>query len=498
MSECRELIECCTPLFAYGIQDSPTYFNTEQSYTAQCPSGFICYPNEVTVTIAAGAVSFTPGSSFSAPGDLEGCHYDDAQEYVNCLAYNQAKSQAEAQLSYDNTEPGSTFFNTEQTVNCPDGFSGGPFVVAANTYSSMVSQADANAIALAVAQSQADAGCVATCCIEQASIIGVGSQPRPCCAAPVSGAAGENYVFVGNIVGDTVSVIDALLETEITTIPVVLPSGFLYVPSVNKLYVRSAAGITIIDPLTLAVTGTVTLPGAMVPGDLDGRYLCLDPINGKAYFTTNQMADSDARIVSIDVVTDIATVIVTLPLGTPGADSNYFFPRPAFCTTTNKLYVIYQYIDFNNHNNDLYRLRYYTPAGTLAGDVILLDGSTSVGNTGATELHFIPQTGFIYQCGTAGPAFDFRVFDTATDTFIYDTIIGQDFGFLDFNPSCNVLVLHAGMLGDNLITINSSTHAENCRRAGGQSFSAGNQIGTVLDKTFVAIGGSNLVIVNAQ
>lgn len=151
---CREAIECCVPLFAYAIQDSPTYYNTEQSYTAQCPSGFICYPNEVTVTIAAGTVSFTPGSSFTAPGDLDGCHYDDAQEYVNCLAYNQAKSQAEAQISYDNTEPGSTFFNTQQTIECDGATVGQDYVVAAGLFSSLISQADANNQAIAYGQTQ--------------------------------------------------------------------------------------------------------------------------------------------------------------------------------------------------------------------------------------------------------------------------------------------------------------------------------------------------------
>lgn len=50
--------------------------------------------------------------------------------------------------------------NTEQIVFCPEGETGGPFTVPAGTYSSFISQADADAQALADAQAQADAGCV--------------------------------------------------------------------------------------------------------------------------------------------------------------------------------------------------------------------------------------------------------------------------------------------------------------------------------------------------
>lgn len=55
-----------------------------------------------------------------------------------------------------------TWENEEQTVTCPPAYSGGPFTIAAGTpaHTSQVSQAAANASALAAAQALADAGCV--------------------------------------------------------------------------------------------------------------------------------------------------------------------------------------------------------------------------------------------------------------------------------------------------------------------------------------------------
>lgn len=47
---------------------------------------------------------------------------------------------------------GTTFFNVEYTATCPDGFSGAPVTIPAHTYSSILSQADANQQAVAAAE----------------------------------------------------------------------------------------------------------------------------------------------------------------------------------------------------------------------------------------------------------------------------------------------------------------------------------------------------------
>lgn len=82
-----------------------------------------------------------------------------SQADADAIALSAAIESAESQLDC-------LFQNTEQsyTAECPPGFIGTPVTVtvAADTYFSSVSQADANAIALAAAQLQAEAELVCT------------------------------------------------------------------------------------------------------------------------------------------------------------------------------------------------------------------------------------------------------------------------------------------------------------------------------------------------
>lgn len=164
--ECKSL-ECCPPaIFGHAIEDLPTYYNEEVSYTVECPEGFTCDPAGYTVTIPAGTIRFTPprrgspsgggGGGTTPPaqpsGTINGCTYTNWQEYVNCLARQQAKEEAEASVTYVNTAPAEPFWNTEQTANCPAGETGDPVTIPAHTYFSNISQADANAQALAAAE----------------------------------------------------------------------------------------------------------------------------------------------------------------------------------------------------------------------------------------------------------------------------------------------------------------------------------------------------------
>lgn len=121
-----------------------TWWNRAQSFTATCPSPSVGSP--VTVTIGAHTVSSTI-----------------SQSDADATALNQAKVSAQSQLSCSGG--GGVFFNTPQSAEstriCP------PFgihpacqvtvivTVAANVFSSTISQADANVQAITAAQQRA-------------------------------------------------------------------------------------------------------------------------------------------------------------------------------------------------------------------------------------------------------------------------------------------------------------------------------------------------------
>jgi len=116
------------------------YENAVQSYTATCVVPFTGTP--VTVTIPAGTyVSY------------------QSQEIADARALAVAREQAEAALVCV-----FTYFNTVQqyTANCSPPLVGTPVtvIIAAGTYTSFTSQAIANALALAAATSQAEADLV--------------------------------------------------------------------------------------------------------------------------------------------------------------------------------------------------------------------------------------------------------------------------------------------------------------------------------------------------
>lgn len=117
----------------------PTYTNTAQQATASCPAGQTGTP--VTVTIPAGTVV----SLISVA---------DANSQAQSLALQQAGGQLQC------TTPPPTFTNTQQTytANCSTG-TGAPVTVTVNagTVTSIISQADANAQALLQATQQATA-----------------------------------------------------------------------------------------------------------------------------------------------------------------------------------------------------------------------------------------------------------------------------------------------------------------------------------------------------
>lgn len=145
LRECTASKARSTPLSIVSL-----YYNTEQSYTAECTAGTTGEP--VTVTIPAGTI----GSAISVAD-------------ANQKAIDEAQLQAEARLD---CEPEAvTYTNDPQTYTAAcQGEAGAPppegdpvtVTIPAGTVSSNISKADANqiALAMAIAQAAAQLSCV--------------------------------------------------------------------------------------------------------------------------------------------------------------------------------------------------------------------------------------------------------------------------------------------------------------------------------------------------
>lgn len=114
------------------------YANTVQSYTASCPPGK--FGNPVTITIPAGTVASLTSQA-------------DANAQALAIATNAANQ------ALCPTEPCPncySYTNTEQTANCPEGYTGDPVTIPAGTVFSNVSQQDADDEAMLLAETELD------------------------------------------------------------------------------------------------------------------------------------------------------------------------------------------------------------------------------------------------------------------------------------------------------------------------------------------------------
>lgn len=121
-----------------------------------------------------------------------------AGTYQSFVSQEDADAQAQA---FAESQVGTTCYweNTEQTAVCPEGETGGPFVVPAGTYQSFVSQADANAQAQADADAQAAAGC-SSCTDYPVSGLSWTVNAFPGASGSASGGSGS-----GEVANNTVS-----------------------------------------------------------------------------------------------------------------------------------------------------------------------------------------------------------------------------------------------------------------------------------------------------
>lgn len=127
------------PGAARGMGESSLFYNEHQEYTAHCPAG------QTGASVKVVIEPETVGSAFSVAD-------------ANARALQQAVDDATARLVC--VTPAVTYYNTAQIATCQDAdettpaADGSPVTVAAGLYSSTVSQAAADAAALAAATAQ--------------------------------------------------------------------------------------------------------------------------------------------------------------------------------------------------------------------------------------------------------------------------------------------------------------------------------------------------------
>lgn len=205
MPDCPELY-CCPPSnwFDYSLNGYPVTFNSELTIFVPCPEGFVCEDGGTTIVIPAGSISYRPTNpEQNTPEFIEEEIQRQAEERARSLAY---PSQNPQKFYYTNqavviscpdgqvgTNPGTPFFsgpgevtippgtttstisladanakalvlanqillgsschweNAQITLECDEGQVGGPVMIAAGDYTSLISQQDADDQAMAAA-----------------------------------------------------------------------------------------------------------------------------------------------------------------------------------------------------------------------------------------------------------------------------------------------------------------------------------------------------------
>lgn len=127
-----------------------------------------------------------------------------------------------------------------------------------------------------------------------------------------AGASGRASVFVSNVDGDTVSVIDPVTQTEVAAIPVGSePRNLAPTPDGSRIYVPNRFGnsVTVIDTATNSVVTTVT------DASFDEPYAATVTPNGAEAYIANKEGGGSATG-SVTVI-DTATNTVSGPIDDP-------------------------------------------------------------------------------------------------------------------------------------------------------------------------------------
>lgn len=472
---CKALICCGEDSFenySAAGSDAELFFNQEVSYTSQCPPQYNCIT--ATVTIPANAnkpATNNPPTAAQPPGPAPclGPFTGATQAEANAAALACAQAAANAQTVITGPR---IFYNTEQTLECPEGYAGGPFTVPAGTVASMTSQAHANAQALAIAQGLADEFCVASeCngCLTPDGTVEGGDRPASSAAGPVSGSALEDYIFVANADGQTVSIIDFATKTEIVQVLIGSDTRVVtYVESNNRVYVVATGGIYVIDPTTFGLSGPIALPGGLVAADLGLRGLSVDVVNSRLYIIADATGvdGSKHHIVSIDTTNDTASILVTLPADTPAVDFSMFGERVAHATGSNLIYVFYLFVDLVDGSNDQKRIKVYDDTGAEVDEIVIADGDAF--SSDYVPMYYFPEKDRVYAVGEMGDTAvgSLKVINPATNTVVAN-ISSSVFntGSMDLNVDQDLLVYQKQDFPNNiLVCIQATSNTVTCTR----------------------------------
>lgn len=168
-------------------------------------------------------------------------------------------------------------------------------------------------------------------------------------------------IYVPNRNSNTVSVIDTVTNTVITTISTGhLGYGSLYVTGVNKLYITDNLSVflRVIDTTTNSVLGSVTLTAAASISSRNS--LTYDTINGYIYVAISNFDVVDV----VDPVTD--TVVLSIPVGNS--------PRLILYSSINNYVYVVNYLDSTVSKID-------TTTNTVVSTIPVGNGAVSIVET---------------------------------------------------------------------------------------------------------------------
>jgi YVTN family beta-propeller protein len=198
----------------------------------------------------------------------------------------------------------------------------------------------------------------------------VGTKPRAIAFDP-----GNGNLYVANLTGNSVSVINGSTNTVIATVPVGSePLAIAFDPSNGDLYVANRTSNTV-----SVISGSTNTVIATVPVGSEPLAIALDPSNGDLYVVNSL----DGTVSVINGSTN--TVVATVPVGS--------FPVG---------------IAFDPINGDLY----VANNGATPSTVSVIDGSTNtvvatIGvAVGPSSIAFDPSNGDLYVASDSGPNYD--------------------------------------------------------------------------------------------
>lgn len=276
-----------------------------------------------------------------------------------------------------------------------------------------------------------------TCCLGNGSDILCATAPGGMCYDP-----DDNLIFasLGALLpppfGDQIAVIDAATDTLLTTITGIgiNPVQSVYSPINNRVYAITSqfSDVIVIDPVLQIVEATIPAPGGVSLVNSIPEY---DSVNNVIYFLAIDPTPN-IYVLSLDPMTNIFSTLVTMP--DPSPDQQLWGTKAAYCPTNNQIYVPYTLIGGSTTPSILV----FSAAGALV-DTIAIPGAT--GSDLLEQLHFSPDTGFLYYMGlhAVGDDSGFIIINPADNSFVTSVAIGgTSINYAAFSGECGSLCIY--------------------------------------------------------